>query len=273
MTFAQAFCGAALLASTAAAGAASPALPGKAKTPALGHLSSSLRLEYTDFSKLFGDRAVLTANSRLRIGGSTRFGFSLAQGERGNSTTKRHGTQGSAAVDHDWSDRLSTHTSASIASNGAIFAKRQFAQDISYEIANGLVGTIGGNFSSYGDGNNVGTWSAGAAYYLRGATLTYRYSLIASERLGRSHAHLASVRVKDPRGSGSTQLWAGHGTSLYEVDLPRSASGKFTSLAVQRSQPVGGGVALNFGVNRAWYKTPTATYRGTGIVAGLSFSK
>jgi YaiO family outer membrane protein len=216
---------------------------------------------------------VLTANSRLRIGGSTRFGFSLAQGERGNSTTRRHGTQGSAAVDHDWSDRFSTRTSASIASNGAIFAKRQFAQEISYEIANGLVGTIGGNFSSYGDGNNVGTWSAGAAYYLRGATLTYRYSLIASERLGRSHAHLASVRVKDPRGSGSTQLWAGHGTSLYEVDLPRSANGKFTSVAVQRAQPVGGGVALNFGVNRAWYKTPTATYRGTGIVAGLSFSK
>ena len=118
----------------------------------------------------------------------------------------------------------------------------------------------------------MATWSAGAAYYMRGATLSYRYSLIASNRFGRSHAHLASFRLKDPGGSGSTQLWAGHGTSLYEVDLPRLANGRFTSIALQRSQPIGGGVALDIGVNRAWHGTPTGKYRGTGLVAGLSFA-
>ena len=116
------------------------------------------------------------------------------------------------------------------------------------------------------------TWSAGAAYYLRGATLSYRYSLIASNRFGRSGAHQASIRIKDPGGSGSTQLWVGHGSSLYEVDLPRSANGRFTSLALQRSQPIDDGIALNIGVNRAWYRTPTGRYSGSGVVAGLSFA-
>jgi YaiO family outer membrane protein len=271
MTFAQTFCGAALLASTAA-GAAAPSSPPKPKAPALARMNSSVRLEYTDFSKLYGDRAVLTADSRVGIGQSTRFSLSLSEGQRRGSAVRSRGTQGAVSIDHDWSDRLSSRTTAALASNGAVFAKIQFGQDISYKIAGGLVGTIGGKYSSYGNRNDVATWSAGAAYYLRGATFSYRYSLLASSRFGRSQAHLASVRVKDPGGSGSTQLWAGHGTSLYEVDLPRAANGRFTSIALQRSQPIGGGVALEAGVNRAWYETPTGKYRGTGVVAGFSFS-
>jgi YaiO family outer membrane protein len=271
MTFAQAFCGAALLASTAA-GAAERAFPNKPKGPAIGRVSSSVRLEYTDFSKLFGDRAVLTADSKLGIGRATRVSFSLAEGQRRGVSSRSRGTQAVAAIDHSWSDRLSSRSSIGLASNGAIFAKEQFGQDISYKITDGLVGTIGGRYSSYGNRNDVATWSAGAAYYARGAMFSYRYSLLASSRFGRSYAHLASFRVKDPGGSGSSQLWVGHGTSLYEVDLPRSANGTFTSIALQRSQPIGGGVALDVGVNRAWYKTPTAKYRGTGLVAGLSFS-
>lgn len=272
MNLAHVICGAALCATATAAGAAAPSFPAAHKAPAIGRISSSVRLEYTDFSKLYGDRAVLTADSRLGAGQATRFYFSVAEGQRRGGGVTTRSTSGTVAVDHDWSDRLSSRTSAGLATNGALFAKQQLGQDISYKLGGGLVATLGGKYSSYGNGNDVATWSAGAAYYLRGATLSYRYSLIASNRFGRSGAHQASIRIKDPGGSGSTQLWVGHGSSLYEVDLPRSANGRFTSLALQRSQPIDDGIALNIGVNRAWYRTPTGRYSGSGVVAGLSFA-
>jgi YaiO family outer membrane protein len=272
------FCGAALCAVATAAGAAAPAStlsiqsPGTTPGPPLRPVTSSVRLEYTDFSKLFGDRVVLTAESKLRTGRTTRFLFSLSEGQRRGGGTTSRATQGTVAVDHDWSDRLSTHTAAGAASNGLVFARTQFSQDISYKLAKGLVGTVGGRFSTYDNRNNVATWSAGAAYYLPGVFISYRYSIYASNRFGRSYTHLASVKVSDPGGGGATQLWVGHGTSLYEVDLPGSPTGRFTSLTVQRSQPIGGGVALNVGANRGWYRTPAGRYTGTGLIAGLSFS-
>jgi YaiO family outer membrane protein len=275
MTFAQTVCGAALLVSAAAGAAApeSPARAGNQRLAGIGPAKASVRLEYTDFSKLYGDRTVLTMDSRLGIGRYTRLTFSASEGQRRVAAARSRGAQGAASVDHDWSDRLSTHTSLGVATNGAIFAKWLVGQDVSYKITDSLVGTAGARYSSYGNGNEVATWSVGAAYYLPGLTFNYRYSLLASRKFGRSQAHLASLRLNDRGGSGSTQLWVGHGTSLYEVDLPRSANGRFTSVALQRSQPISGGVHLTLGVNRAWYKTPSANYRGTGFIAGLSFSK
>lgn len=271
-----AICGAALLASAAAASAESAAVPAsptkRALAQRLTQSHSNLHIEYTDYSKLYGDRAVLTADSRLGIGGATRFTFSLSEGQRRAPDHNRRASRAEAGVDHDWTDRLTTHSSVSLATNGSVFAKRQFSQDISYKLTKGLVGTVGGEYSSYGNGHNVTNWSAGGAYYVPGAMVSYRFNLYDSNRFGRSHAHLVSVRVKDPGGTGSTRLWLGHGTSLYEVDMPGNPTGKFTSVALMRSQPIGGGVALDIGVNRAWYDTPTGSYRGMGVVTGLSFS-
>jgi YaiO family outer membrane protein len=278
MTFAKFCWGAALCASAPVTAAAipasptSPTLPGTKIASLLRPVSSAVRLEYTDFSKLYGDRAVVTAESKVGTGRATHLLFSLSGGQRRGGGTTSRATQATVAVDHDWSSRLSTHTAAGVATNGLVFARTQFAQDVSYKLAKGLVGTVGGKFATYGNRNNVAAWSAGAGYYLPGASFSYRYSLFASNRFGRSHAHLASVKVNDPGGSGATQLWVGRGTSLYELDLPRSANSRFTSLALQRSQPIGGGVALNFGVNRGWYRSPTGSYSGSGVVAGLSFS-
>jgi len=272
MNFGQMICGAALCASATVAGAAAPSLPSSSKGPSAIRATSSIRLEYIDFTKLYGDRAVLTANSVLGTGNTTRVTISLSEGQRRGGGLTTRATGGTVAIDHDWSSRLSSRTSAGVATNGAVFAKYQFAQDISYKVTDRLVGTIGGKFASYGGRNDVATWSAGAAYYLPGVTVSYRYSLLASRNLGRSSSHLASLRVKDPGGSGATQLWVGHGSSLFDVNLPNAANGRFTSIALQRSQPIGGGVSLTFGADHAWYRTPTGSYRGTGLVAGLSFA-
>jgi YaiO family outer membrane protein len=278
MKYAYLVCGAALFASASAAGAEAVAAPPSVVAPKspvakrLTRANSNLRIEYTDYSKLYGDRTVLTADSRLGIGGPTRFTFSLSEGQRRAADHEMRATRAEAGVGHDWTDRLTTHTSVSLATNGSVFAKRQVSQDVSYDLGKGLVGSIGGEYSSYGNGHNVTNWSAGGAYYLPGAMVSYRFNLYDSNRFGHSRAHLASVRVKDPGGTGSTRLWLGHGTSLYEVDMPGNPKGKFTSVALMRSQPIGGGVALDIGINRAWYDTPTGSYRGTGVVAGLSFS-
>jgi YaiO family outer membrane protein len=231
-----------------------------------------LRIEYTDYSKLYGDRAVLTADWKPGVGGPTRYLFSLSEGQRRASDSRSRATRAEAEVAHDWTGRLTTRTAVSLATNGKVFAKTRFSQDVSYELARGLVGTIGGQYSSYGDRNNVTSWSAGGSYYVPGAMVSYRFNLYDSNRFGHSHAHLASVRIKDPGGSGSTRLWLGHGTSLYEVDIPGNPTGKFTSVALMRSQPIGGGVALDVGINRAWYDTPAGNYRGLGLVTGLNFS-
>ena len=278
MTFAHVICGAAFVASATAAGAAASAAPVQPKTEARASVVSALtpakasvRIEYTDFSKLYGSRTILTADSKLGTGQATRYYVGLSAGQRRVSGVTRRAGQAAFGIEHDWTNRLSSRTSAAVASNGSIFAKAQVAQDFSYELGGGLVGTVGGKFATYGSNNDVTTWSAGAAYYLRGATLSYRFSLLDSSRLGHSTAHLGSFRLKDPGGRGATQLWVGHGTSLYDVNLPQSAKGKFTSVALNREQPLGGGVALNIGVGRNWYSTPTGKYHGTGISFGFKF--
>jgi YaiO family outer membrane protein len=230
-----------------------------------------LEVQYTDFSKLLGDKVVATAESRFGIAKETQYSFSVSGGRRTAAGRTINAALVSGSVDHDWTDRLSTRTSLSLASNGAIFAKRQALTDISYRLSGGLVATVGGKYADYGRGNAVATWSGGAAYSFSGASLSYRFSLIDSRLLGRSSSHLASVRLKDAGGRGATQLWLGRGTSLFDViSSPTAARGRFSSIALRRQQPLGGGAELSLGLNRTWYDTPNASYHGTGLNIGFS---
>ena len=234
----------------------------------------NFKVEYTDFSKLYGDRVVASSEYRRGLAKDTQVVFAVSAGRKHAGGDTTNATLVSAAVDHDWTGQLSTHTAVSLANNGALFAKRQVLTDVSYALGNGLVGTIGGKYADYGNGNAVTTWSAGAAYYIRGASLSYRYSLLDSRLLGRSYAHLASVRIADPGGNGSTQLWVGRGSSLYDVSTsPAAVEGKFTSVTLRRQQPIAPGIAISAGVNRAWYNTPSGSYHGTGISLGLTLAR
>jgi YaiO family outer membrane protein len=201
----------------------------------------------------------------------TKLYLSLSGGERRAAGNRTRAARVSGTLRHDWSSRLSTNVTAAVASNGQIFARNEFDGDINYKLTNAVVATAGGKYASYLGGDHVATWSAGLGYYGRGFSATYKYSLIDSHLLGRSHAHLASVRLKDPGGSGSTQLWLGQGSSLYDIVPQQSVkAGHFKSVTLRREQPVAGGVKLNVGLNRTWYRTPTGNYRGTGLLAGVS---
>lgn len=112
-----------------------------------------------------------------------------------------------------------------------------------------------------------------AAIYFSGGFATYRFTAYNVDRLGKSHGHLATVRIKDGKGLGSTQLWVGSGSSLHEEDILLSGrEGKFRSVALSRVQPLKGPVSLTISLGRTWYNTATADYRGTKASVGLSFS-
>jgi YaiO family outer membrane protein len=230
-----------------------------------------LNVEHTSYSAGRGSRTISTVDAVAAMAEDTKLYLSLSGGERRVAGDRVRSARVSGTLRHDWSSRLSTNVSAAVATNGQIFARGEFAGDVSYKLTDGIAATVGGKYASYLGGDHVTSWSAGLGYYGRGFSATYKYSLIDSHLLGRSHAHLASVRLKDPGGSASTQLWFGQGTSLYDVvPLQSVKAGDFTSLSLRREQPIGGGINLNFGLNRSWYRTPTGKYHGTGLIAGIS---
>lgn len=236
-----------------------------------GHTPTQLNVERTSYTGGRGSRSIATADTVLAMAQDTKLFLSLSGGERRVAGASTRSVRGSGAWTQQWTDHLSTTASASVASNSAVWARSQFGLDVRYEIVDGLVAAVGGKRAAYGGGDNVTTWSAGAAYYGRGFSLDYRYSALDSARLGWSHAHLASARISDPHGAGSTQLWFGAGSSLYDVvTASQPRNGNFTSLALRRVQPVRGPVSLSFGLGRDWYRTPTGHFQATRLSFGVS---
>jgi YaiO family outer membrane protein len=230
-----------------------------------------LNIEHTSYTGGRGTRTISTMDAVAAMAEDTKLYLSLSGGERRVSGDRVRSARVSGTLRHDWSSRLSTNVSAAVATNGQIFARNEFAGDVSYKLTDSIVATAGGKYASYLGGDHVTSWSGGLGYYGRGLSATYRYSLLDSHLLGRSHAHLASFRLKDPGGSGATQLWLGQGSSLYDLVPQQSVkAGHFTSVTLRREQPVAGGVKLNLGLNRTWYRTPAGNYRGTGLLAGVS---
>lgn len=175
-------------------------------------------------------------------------------------------------VAHDWSSRLSTRTAASLGSDRPVFVTRELLQEVSYKPLPQTVLTVGGRYSRYFGNIDALSWSLGAAQYFRGGLVSYRFSSYDVQHLGHSSGHLVSAKLNDPYGS--SQLWIGHGTALHEADwLSVPQKGHHTGVELRRLQPIGGGVSASLGVNRSWYKTDSAKFRGTGFRAGLVFAR
>jgi YaiO family outer membrane protein len=198
----------------------------------------NFNVEHTNYSAGRGTRTITTADAVAAMAEDTKLYLTFSAGERRVSGDRVRAGRVHGKLRHDWTSRLSTNVSAAVATNGQIFARNELAGDVNYKLTDSIVASAGGKYASYLGGDHVTSWSGGLGYYGRGFSATYRYSLLDSHLLGRSHAHLASVRLKDPGGTGSTQLWFGRGTSLYDVVPQQSAkAGDFTSVALKREQP------------------------------------
>lgn len=240
-----------------------------APLPDLKSIVASVDGEYLSYSGSFGSRRIVNAQTRIDTG-ETVLSLGLSQGSRKAGDDKFKATRVTASVVQDWSSRLSTRTSASIATNAPVFVTRELAQDISYKPLPQTVLTVGGRYARYWGGVDALSWSLGAAQYFRGGMVSYRFSSFDVHGLGHSTGHLVNLKVDDP--AGSNQLWLGHGTALHDaLWLSTPEKGNFTNVEYRRVQPIGGGVGLMVGVNRIWYKADSAKFHGTGVRVGLTF--
>lgn len=232
----------------------------------------NLSSDYVDYSGTHGNRHENSLEATSDFG-ATAVVLSGTHGRRKFGAESFSAVKASATVYQDWTDRFHTRTQVAVSSNDPVFANREVAQDLSYKPVHGLTVTAGGKYARYHGNTDVYSWSLGGSAYLPGMILSYRYSSYDIERLGDSHGHLASLRLRDPKGSGSTQLWVGSGTSLHE-DEPFAAAlkGKQRGVMLQRVQPIGGGVALVLGAGRTWYSTDLNDYTGTRATLGFTYA-
>jgi YaiO family outer membrane protein len=241
-----------------------------APLPNLKKIMASVDGEYLSYSGTFGSRRIVNAETRIDTG-PTLVSLGIAQGSRKAGDDKFNATRLTAAVVHDWSSRLSTRTSASIASNQPVFVTRELIQEISYKPLPQTVLTVGGRYARYWGGVDALSWSLGAAQYFRGGMVSYRFSSFDVRNLGHSTGHLLSAKLEDPYGSN--QVWLGHGTALHDaIWLATPEKGNYNNIEYRRVQPIGGGIGLMLGVNRIWYKADSAKFHGTGVRVGFVFS-
>jgi YaiO family outer membrane protein len=232
----------------------------------------SLTTERTNYSGAFGKRQEMAVESSTDFGRTTLV-LGATHGHRDFTGESFSAVQISGILYHDWSNRLFTRTSVAAASNKPVFATREFGQDINYKFLSNTIVTVGAKYARYYGDRQARSLSVGGTQYFGGGLLSYRYSAFDLGKFGRSHSHLASFRIKDGKGGGSTQLWLGAGTAVHELQLlPNISAGKYRSVTLQRVQPITGPVALNVAIGRTWYDTPAAKYHGTVGSVGLTFT-
>jgi YaiO family outer membrane protein len=240
-----------------------------APLPDLKKIVASVDGEYLSYSGSFGSRRIVNAQSRIDTG-NTVFSLGLSRGARKAGDDKFNATRVTVAVAHDWTSRLSTRTSASIASDQPVFVTRELIQDVSYKPLPQTVLTVGGRYARYWGGLDALSWSLGAAQYFRGGFVSYRFSSFDVQHLGHSVGHLVNVKLQDPYGTN--QLWLGHGTALHDaLWLATPEKGTYSNIEYRRVQPIAGGIGLMVGVNRIWYRADSAKFHGTGVRIGFTF--
>ncbi|TJA30440.1 YaiO family outer membrane beta-barrel protein, partial [Escherichia coli] len=101
---------------------------------------------------------------------------------------------------------------------------------------------------------------------------SYRYTHYDSSDAGGSYSNMISVRLKDLRGTGYTQLWLSRGTGAYSYDwMPETRYGNIKSISLQRIQPLTEQLNLGLTAGKVWYDTPTDDYSGLQLAAHLTW--
>lgn len=245
-----------------------PALLAGALPAEAADYNAAVNANLTDYSNGFGSRRETTAESTTRFG-ATSFTIGLSQARRKYEDESYSAVRLAGSLYQNWTDRFYSRTYGSVSSGKPVFATRELGADLNFKLLPNTVATVGGKASRYHGRRDALAWSAGATHYFAGGFATYRFTGYDVEGRGKSHGHLATLRIKDGAGKGSTQLWLGAGNSLHEELLTTDRRGKFRSVALQRIQPVEGPVSLSVSLGRTWYDTPGGDYRGTRVAVGL----
>ena len=231
------------------------------------------RVEYTDFTNGFGNREVATVEYNKDLG-DTSVILSGSYGRREFGSEDYKAARASATLYHDWNPRFYTRTSVAVAGDKPVFATRELIQDFNFKVRRNTVLLAGAKYTRYFGKVDATSWTLGATQYFDGGFISYRYTGYDVEHLGKTHGHVASVRLNDAKGPGRTQIWLGMGTSLHEQEfLPVLSKGRVDSFTIERVQPLSSNLALKADFGHSWYETGFTKYQGTTLRVGLSLSR
>jgi YaiO family outer membrane protein len=150
---------------------------------------------------------------------------------------------------------------------------REAIHDFNLKVVPNTVLTVGGRYSKYYGDVSVAGLSVGATYYVDRVSASYRYTGYRRSSGAHSHGNVASLRLKDDGGNGSTQLWLGKGTSVHEYEwLSELQDGKLKSATFRRIQPLTQKWALEASVGKVWYETPATKFDGVAAQVGATLA-
>jgi YaiO family outer membrane protein len=228
--------------------------------------------ETQEFSDDFGSLRTVTLEYKF-VNDDTTVVFTPAVGERRAPGFKETAVGAGAAIYHDWSDIISSRTSAFVAENAPVFAQYDFAQDLTAKVGKNTTATIGGRYARYFGDQDVVFLSAGVRQYFRFGSVAYRLTRVDPEGRDGYFAHLVNVSVKDPKGAGKTQLWLSAGeASISGAQVPDNLSGDDYAAVLQRVQPIGGNLALVPTLGYSSYDRPTERIAAVSLGLGLSWT-
>jgi YaiO family outer membrane protein len=200
--------------------------------------------------------------------------FTPTVGERRAPGVRETAVGGGATWNQDWSSRISTRTHAFVAQEKPVFAQYDFAQDVTVRVGSNTALTLGGRWARYFGRQDVTFLSAGLRQYFKGGSVAYRLTRVDPEGRSAYLAHLVNLSVRDPKGSGKTQLWLSAGeASLSSSQLAANFSGEDYGAVLQRTQPLTDRLSVIPTVGYASYDRPgdrlEAINLGLGLAIGI----
>lgn len=203
--------------------------------------------------------------------GSTTYVFAPQVGWRDVGTKTKSAVGLSATLYHEFSGGLSTRTMVATAEDGPVFARHQFAQEVTFQTGTALTGTVGGRWAQYFGSRDVYFLSAGARYYFNWGSVSYRLSHVSPDEGDSYLAHLVNFSVNDARGRGKTQLWLSTGEASFETEPLQYFSGDDYGATLRRVQPLSDTVSLIASVGYDSYDRPAGRADSTSFGLGIEF--
>lgn len=231
----------------------------------------ALRGGHVDYTDGNGTRSISELEYLFRTGKNVAV-FTAAHGRRDWSAARAAGLRLDASVHHQWTRRLGTRTAVQWGDDARVFARRGIEQNLAVALGRHSTATAGARRTWYAGGNETTAYYAEGSRTLGRATLRFRHTRYNTTGIGRSHGNLASVRLKDRAGAGSTSVWLGQATSVQQYAWSEQAlPGRSASIAVQRSQPLAEGWTLSAGVENTWNRTGSGRrYEARGVRLGIA---
>ncbi|MEJ1098271.1 MULTISPECIES: YaiO family outer membrane beta-barrel protein [unclassified Pseudoxanthomonas] len=234
---------------------------------------ATVSIEHVDYSDGHGQRNV----ANVEVVGSfdaTTVVLSAATGKRDyGENVAFSGSRFQAVAYHDWHPKLSTRTAATFSTDDPVFVNREVVHDFNLKVIPNTVLTAGGKYSKYHWDVSVVGLSVGATYYFNRLSTSYRYTGYRRSSGGNSHGNVASLRLKDHGGGGSTQLWLGKGTSVHEYEwMDELQDGKLRNASLRRVQPLTQKWTLDASIGKVWYETPATKFDGAAAKVGVTLA-